>query len=191
MRVSVNLATLSSPRERYALAWAAPLALAGTLGLLMLSYAAARNFLNFHNIQKQSTSLIRQTQELTGREAALRKALDEPQDRAVFRKLRFVNALIDKKQLSLTQITVSVSKLLPPTVRLASMALSRPKDEMEVRFLVVGKSEEALEAFLGNLEESPDFQDFAVSNQGFQHSENAGSNVSIVCTARYLGSGAH
>lgn len=187
MKVSVNLASSSSPRERYALAWALPLALSGAIGLVMLSYAAARNYVEYHKIQSQLAGLVQQKQQLIAKEAALKKDLEQPRERTVLRKVEYVNGLIDKKRLTLTQVTESVAKLLPPTVRLASMSLARPKDELEVRFLVVGKSEDALEAFLGNLEESPDFQDFAVSNQGFQRSDAAGEGVSINCTARYVG----
>jgi Tfp pilus assembly protein PilN len=191
MKISVNLATISSPRERYALAWALPLAVAAAISLVMLSYSVARSYLDYRKIERQTAALLQQKQALTDRENALKKNLEQPRERAVFRKVQFVNGLIDEKQLSLTQITETVSKLLPPNVRLASMALTHAREETQVRFQVVGKSEEALEEFLGKLEDSSDFQDFSVSSQGFQRAETNAAGVSISCTARYVGAGAN
>lgn len=189
MKVSVNLATLSSPRERYALAWALPLALSGAIGLVMLVYATYRNYTDYQKIQKQAAGLVQQKQQLIEKENELKKELDDPQKTTVFRKVQYVNGLIDKKQFSLTRVTESVAKLLPPTVRLVSMGLTRSREgAMEVRFVVEGKSEEALEAFLSNLEEdTAEFKDFEVSSQGFQHYDTRGNGVAISCTARYVG----
>jgi Tfp pilus assembly protein PilN len=191
MKISVNLATISSPRERYALAWALPLAVAAAISLVMLSYSVARSYLDYRKIERQTAALLQQKQALTDRENALKKNLEQPRERAVFRKVQFVNGLIDKKQLSLTQITETVSKLLPPNVRLTSMSLTHAREDIQVRFQVVGKSEEALEEFLGKLEDSSDFQDFSVSSQGFQRAEASAAGVSISCTARYVGAGAN
>jgi len=190
MKISVNLATMSSPRDRYALAWALPLTLAGAIGLVMLSYAAVRNYREYEKMRKQISALSLQKEHLFNKENVLKKELERPQEKTVYRKVQYVNGLIEKKRFSLTQVTESVNKLLPPTVRLSSMALTHAKEATEstqVRFIVVGKSEEALEAFLSNLEESPDFQEFTVSTQGFRHSDAPGAGVTISCMASYVG----
>lgn len=189
MKISVNLATISSPRERYALAFALPLAVAAAISLVMLSYSVARSYTDYHKIERQTAALLQQKQALTDKENRLKNSLEQPRERAVFRKVQFVNGLIDKKQLSLTQITETVSKLLPPNVRLASMTLTHARDSFEVRFQVMGKSEEALGAFLSNLEDSSDFQDFSIASQGFQRGQTDAVGVSISCTARYVGAG--
>jgi hypothetical protein len=56
-----------------------------------------------------------------------------------------------------------------------------------VRFALVGNSEEAIEAFLSNLEDASDFADVAVLNQGFAQESGTQGSVTVVCMARYLG----
>jgi hypothetical protein len=191
MKISLNLATLSSPRERYAIFWAVPLALIGAVGLVALGYAALFNFGEYHKIQKSLEQLVQQEQDLTSREKALQKDLDQPKEHEVFQKAHFVNNLIEQRQLTMTRLTQKVSKLLPSTVRLTALGITRPKDGVVVRFSVVGRDEEGVETFMGNLEDSPDFEDMTVTNQKFQQAASATEQVGITCTARYVGDGAH
>ncbi len=190
MKISVNLATLSSPRERYALAWAVPLALMGAMGLVAFGLSSLSNYRDYQKIRTNLNNLSRQEQLLKDKETALRKDLDQPQQREVFQKAHFVNGLIEQKQMSLAVLTERVSKLLPPSVRLTSLAVSHAKDGVAVRLAVVAHDEDALETFMGNLEDSPDFRDLSVSNQGPQQAALTGGLVGIVCTARYVGDGA-
>jgi hypothetical protein len=190
MKVSINLATLASPRERYALVWAAPLALIGAAGFVFLCYLGFHSVLEYHKIANNLNEMTQQEHELQEREAALRKELDQPRDRQVFQKAQYVNSLIDRKKLTLTQVTLKVAELMPPTVRLTSMGLSNQKEGLVVHFGVVGQSEDDLETFLGSLEDSPNFTGLTISNQGFQPSIAPGAPVSISCAARYVGDGA-
>ena len=197
MKVSLNLATLSTPRERYALAWSIPLALLGVAGLLTLSYSAIFNYREYRKIGNNLEGLHQQEQLLKNKEAALRKDLDQPQQRALFQKAQFINGLIEQKQLSLPALTERVSKLLPSSVRLTDLDVRHDKAGVSLRFSVVGHDEDGLEAFMGNLEDAPDFKDLTVTNQGPQtgkadKADKAASGlVGIVCTARYIGKGAN
>ena len=190
MKISLNLATLSSPRERYAYFWAVPLALLGAVGLVALVTAALSNFSEYRKFQISLDQVSRQEQELSSRETALQKELDQPADRAVFQKAHFINNLIQQRQLTLTRLTQKVSKLLPPTVRLSSLAVARPKEGVVVRFTIVGNDEKGVEAFMGNLEDSPDFEDMTVSNQKFQQASSVAGQLGVTSTARYVGAGA-
>lgn len=190
MKISLNLATLPSPRERYAIFWAAPLALLGAVGLVALGYAALSNFGEYRKFQSSLDHVSQQEQELTSREKDLQKELDQPRERAIFEKAHFVNNLIQQRQLTLTRLTQKISRLLPPTVRLTSLAVARPKEGVVVRFIVVGNDERGVEAFMGNLEDSPDFEDMTVTNQKIQQTSTATGQLGVTCTARYVGAGA-
>lgn len=190
MKISLNLATSSSPRERYAIILAGPIALLGAVGLVALVFAAISNFSEYRNFQASLGRVSQQEQELTSREKALQKELDQPAERAVFEKAHFVNNLIQQRQLTLTRLTQKVSRLLPPTVKLTSLAVSRPKEGVVVRFIVVGNDERGVEAFMGNLEDSPDFEDMTVANQKFQQASSSIGQLGVTCTARYVGAGA-
>jgi hypothetical protein len=58
--------------------------------------------------------------------------------------------------------------------------------ELAVRFVITGKSEEAIERFLSNLEDSPHFKDVAIINQGFEEAGAASELENIACSAHYL-----
>jgi hypothetical protein len=191
MKVSLNLATLSTPRERYALAWSIPLALLGIVGLLALFYSAVFNYREYHKIEKNLESLIRQEQELKTKEAALRKDLEQPQQRALFQKAHFINGLIEEKQLSVPELMQRVSKLLPESVRLTGLTVSHDKSGIGVRFNVVGHDEDGLEKFMGNLEDAPDFQEPTMASQGPQSAKAMKGLIGIECTAHYVGKGAN
>jgi len=191
MKISLNLATTSSLRERYAIFWALPLALIGAVGLVALGYAAIFNFHEYHKMQSNLDRLTQQEQNLTGREKALQKELDQPDNLTIFQKAHFVNDLIQQRQLTLTKLTQKVSRLIPPTVRLTALGVTHPKEGIVVRFSVLGRDEGGVETFMGNLEDSSDFADLTVTNQKFQQVATTPGQVSITCTARYVGNGAY
>lgn len=189
MKISLNLAHVPSRRERYALACAVPVAVLGAAGLVFLTMLAVRNVREYQRVREDTTRLEAKSRALVQQEEALRKDLDQPQSRAIFREAQFVNSLLEAKKLSAAELTWKVSKLMPSTVRLSSFSLKLVKDQPEVAFEIEAHDAKAVEAFLTALEDSPDFQDVAMSNQGFQEEGTEGEPVTVRCTARYVGSG--
>jgi hypothetical protein len=187
MKISLNLAHVPSRRERYALACAIPVAVLGTAGLVVLSMLAVRNVREYRRVQEDTSRLEAKSRTLVQHEEALRKDLDQPQSRTIFREAQFVNSLLEAKKLSAAELTWKVSKLMPSTVRLSSFSLKLVKDQPEVAFEIEARDAKAVEAFLTALEDSPDFQDVAMTNQGFQEAGTEGEPVTIRCTARYVG----
>jgi len=187
MRVTLNLSIAPSPRERYALAWAVPAVLVASAVLLFFVFSAVRNVRTSRSVHRSQAELQTRERQLRDRETALRRNLDQPQFRHVFREAEFVNGLIEERQFSLTELTVKVAKLLPPSVRLTGLALSRESGESILRFAVTGRNEEAVESFLSNLEDSPDFGDVTIRNQGLEEEGAGKGQVTLTCTARYLG----
>jgi hypothetical protein len=189
MKVSLNLAMSRSPRERYALAWAAPLSALALMGLILLCIAALRGVHEYRFLRQETLKLEDQESALDKAEQDLRADLEQPTYRGLFRQTQFVNALIDRKRVSLTTLTERVTQLLPTSVRLAAFSLTQGGDRgRTVRFMVAGKSEEAIENFLINLEDSHDFKDVSIVNQSIDETSTAEGQVSVTCTARYVGS---
>jgi hypothetical protein len=186
MRVTLNLSVAPSVRERYALAWAVPATLVGLAGLVFLAASIVREYRIYRDVHRSLANHQETENRSRDREMALRKDLEQPQFREVLREAQFVNGLIGKKQVSLTELAAKVAKLLPGQVRLNGLALTPQGSDLVVRFIITGKNEETLETFLSNLEDSPDFIDVAIINQGFEQEGTAGGPVSIACTARYL-----
>lgn len=187
MKVSLNLAIAPSRRQRYALAWAAPLTVLALAGLAFLCVSTVRGAREYRRIHLDRLKLEAREAALNKAEVDLRKDLEQPQFRKLFREIQFVNALIEKKQISLTTLAGRVNKLLPVSVRLAGLSLTQSGQDRVVRFVVVGGSEEAVENFLINLEDSSDFKDPVIINPNIEEVGDAPGQVMITCTARYLG----
>ena len=187
MKITLNLATPPSPHERYGLAWAIPTVVVALVGMGLLAFFARRNYRDYRAVHRSVLEMQQREAELRSRELSLRRDLEQPQFREVYRQAQFVNALIDQRQFSLTELTQKVSNLLPGEVRLTGLALPQGGKEPVVRFALVGNSEEAIESFLSNLEHSSDFGDVAILNQDFAQESGTPGSVTVVCTARYLG----
>ena len=186
MKIVLNLAIPPSARERYALYWAIPATLLGVTGLAFLLLFTVRSFREYRAVQKSVAEYQERENALRAQEMALRKQLEEPKSRRLLDDVQFVNALIEKKRFSLTGLAADITDLIPDEVRLTGLALAPEGQELAVRFVITGKSEEAIESFLSDLEDSPHFKDVAIINQGFEQTGAASELENIACTAHYL-----
>ena len=186
MKVVLNLAIPPSARERYALYWAIPATLLGVTGLAFLLLFTVRSFREYKAVQKSVAEQQGRENTLRAQEMALRKQLEEPEYRRLLDDVQFVNALIEKKRVSLTGLAADITDLMPDEVRLTGLALAPEGQELAVRFVITGKSEEAIERFLSDLEDSPHFRDVAIVNQGFEQTGAASELENIACAAHYL-----
>lgn len=187
MKIKLNLAVRPTVHERFALAWSLPTTLAALVVMVWLAHSALADLRDYRTLGAQLVEEQRRERELSQREAELRRGLDRPEFRATLREAQFVNSLIEKKHLSLSALAVRVADLLPPDARLSALALARSDNDSAVRFEVTGKSAEALETFLGNLANSPDFEDPAITSEGFQQQGSTTGEVTVACMARYIG----
>lgn len=186
MKVTLNLSLSQSLRQRHRLAWSLPVVLISLalLGRLVLSIQN-----DWHQYRTVRDAVAREQgrlNQLATREAGLRQKLDRPESRNLLRQVQFVNLLIDQRQLLFSELAAKVTALLPPQARLAALSMPDSSGEPLVHFGIEGTTEDAVESFLNNLEESPDFMDVTVTNQGFEE-KGGGAPVSITCTARYIG----
>ncbi len=190
MKITLNLSVSRTPHERYGLAWAVPVLLVAMAGLIWCVKAAFDSLSEYHKYRHATVELLEKENLLRAREITLRKDFERPEHSALLGEAHFVNTLIDKKQFSVTELTSKITKLLPASVRLDGMTLAQPGSEPVIRFSIVGNSEEAIETFLIHLEDSPDFKDVTIINQGFERAGAGASPVAISCTARYRGGAA-
>ena len=189
MKVALNLSIRADSREGLTLLWAVPALLAGLAGLVVLSVYTTRAVREYRAVHKSYAELEERETLLRGQEMASRKDFDRPQYREVLREVQFVNGLIEKKRVSLTDIAFKLAKLLPEDARLNSLVLAPEGDDLIVRFSVTCRNEEAVDAFLNSLEDSPDFKDATVANMGFEEAGVGAGPVTIPCSARYLPNG--
>jgi Tfp pilus assembly protein PilN len=186
MRVVLNLAIPPSARERYALYWAIPATLLGVTGLVFLLLSTARSFREYRAVKMSVAEYQERENALRAQEMALRRQLEEPESRRVLDDVQFVNALIEEKRVSLTDLVTDIAELIPDEVRLTALALAPEGQELAVRFVITGKSDVAVERFLSKLEDSPHFKDVAIVNEGFEEAGTSLALENIACTAHYL-----
>ncbi len=189
MKIALNLSPPSSARDRYALAWGIPATLVGVGAMILLGRASLREYRDYRAMQPQIREVQRRADELGRQEADIRRNLEAPADQDLRTRIRFVNELIAERKLSLAEVSSRLAGLLPEDAHLTSMALASPKEAGEdyfVRMGITAKGEDAIETYINDLEDSPDFKDVSIINQGFQEDPSQGSQINLVCTARYL-----
>jgi heme exporter protein D len=186
MKIVLNLAIRPSAQERYALFWAIPATLLGATGLVFLLLFSVRSFREYKAVQKSVADHQARENTLRAQEMALRKQLEDPESRRLLNDVQFVNDLIEKKRFSVAAMAADFIDLMPDEVRLTGLALAPEGQELTVRFVITGKSEEAIESFLSDLEDSPHFKDVAIIKQGFEEKGASTELENIACTAHYL-----
>ena len=186
MKVTLNLSLSQSFRQRHRLAWSLPVVLIALALLGRLALSIQDDWHQYRTVRDAVAREQGRLNQLAAREAGLRQKLDLPESRSLLRQVQFVNLLIDERQLSFSELAAKVTALLPPQARLAALSMPDSSGDPLVHFGIEGTTEDAVESFLNNLEESPDFSDVTVTNQGFEE-KGGGAPVSITCTARYIG----
>jgi len=109
MKITLNLSSVPSPRERYALAWALPVALVALVGLFLLlssSLASWRNYRKYNGVLSEVRS---QEARLRDRQLSLERDLSRPEYKELFRNAQFINALIEDRQFSVGDLTQKVA----------------------------------------------------------------------------------
>ena len=187
MKVHLNLAVAASRRERYALAWATPTLVVALIVFVYLAVGAVRDFRLSREGRRSLASIQANDANLRARETELRLELGRPEFGQMIHETEFVNQLLSQRQFSLTELTIKVSRLLPADVRLDGLGLAGSESNPEVQFAVMAKNEKSVETFLSSLEDSKDFRDVTIQNQGFQKRPEGGpEQVALICTARYI-----
>jgi len=95
--------------------------------------------------------------DLTTRASAIRRGIDPKALERVNDAAIEANGLIDARTFSWTALFNDIEATLPPTVMLTSIAPSVTKEGMLVRFVVLGKTVEAIDTFIEKLEETGRF----------------------------------
>lgn len=185
MKLALNLAIERGAHDRYAFVVAGPLAGIALAVLVLLGHSAAREWQSYQRIRTSLEPLQATAMELRERENALRRELERPEPREVYRRVRMVNGLFDRRRLSLTELTDEISRLLPDQVRLTSLTLAESSELPTVRLGFEAATETAMEEFLVRLEDSPRFSDIAILNQGFSGEASDENSIRVSCVARY------
>jgi len=165
------------------------MSIVGLAALVLLARASLREYRDYRGMQAQLAEVQMRAADLHNQEAALRRKFEDPVYRNLLQRARFVNNLIEQKQLSLSEASARLAGLLPEDAHLTGLALTSPKkpgDDYIIRMGIAARNEDALETIINDLEDAPDFKDVSILNQGFEEQGSQPDQVNVICTARYL-----
>ncbi len=185
MRLNVNLATQPYEDVRKFLSRWGMLTLLLAIGTALVVFLAVRNWRDSRAINAQISDLHQKMEALDKVRASASETLNQPQNRAVADKSRFLNDLIERKSLSWTRIFMDLERMMPPGLHVVSVVPEVGKDRrLGVRLLVGGSSHEKAVELVRRMEESSTFK------QAQLHSENmtsgTGDPVQFEITSTYV-----
>jgi hypothetical protein len=186
LKISLNLARPPRRLDRLT-ATAAPLLIILAVALLVRIFLSAEtNFRAYRNVHRSAMTLQAEVADLQRKQAQALQVLHNSSTLKLYQQIDFLNSLILQKRLSLAGIALRVSKLLPSSTRLDSLALNEGKGGPIVVFTVEGKQDDVY-TFLSNLEQSADFDAPVVTDQSVQQEGDTKGLILLTCSARYTG----
>ncbi|GAC1417734.1 MAG: hypothetical protein NVSMB62_08770 [Acidobacteriaceae bacterium] len=181
MRVSINLATrpfveLRPLFARLRIAMAALTVLAIGLGFWAHSLSGRAR-----DAQSRIDALHAQTLSLQTERQANERRMQQPSNRAVLERSRFLNGVFERKGFSWTAVMMDLERVLPAGVQVTSIEPVVTADgEVNIRLRVSGQRERAVE-LVRNLERSQRFLQPRLANEAAQTQDN-GRTVAVVQT---------
>jgi type IV pilus assembly protein PilN len=173
MRIAINLATRPFVelrplynRLRIAMGALALLAIALGVGIHSLSQRASA-------AQAQMNALRSQTLAFQTERQNDERRMQQPANRAVLDRSRFLNALFQRKSFSWTAVMMDLERVLPPGVQVTSIEpVVSSEGDVTIRLRVSGNRDRAIE-LVRNLERSQRFLQPRLANESAQSQEGS------------------
>jgi hypothetical protein len=188
VKIQLNLVRPANRLERSSTVWAPALIIASLALLVLILWSAWGGFVEFRKVHRSVLTYQAEIADLQKKQIHASQVLHQTRTLAVYHQINFLNSLIERKKLSLSDLALRVIKLLPTQTRLQSLALAETDEAPIVQFSVEGE-QDGVYAFLGNLEESPDFEAPAKVSEAIEQEGTNKGLVLLTCTARYVGAG--
>lgn len=163
MRTRINLASQPYEDARlYLLRWGS------LLGLLLIATVSLVWF-TVHSVRRSSDvnrKLTSARSEITGLEQERSRAeemLALPRNRGTVDKSEYLNSIFARKAFSWTTVFSDMEKIMPPGLRVLSIAPALDEqNQLEVHIIVGGESRDRAIELVQNLEKTPRFRDVAL-----------------------------
>lgn len=191
MRIDVNLAT--HPYEdvrQFWIRWGTGLALLSILSAALIAQTAmafmfARQDRNM--IGQIKSEIARREQERTQAESFL----SQPQNRVIRDRSQFLNALIERKAFSWTQVFTDLERVMPARLHVVSIHPEiTDEDQLMIKLTVAGESRERALDLVRKMEEYPRFRQPEINSENAQiNSQTPGDNVEFTISALYVPAG--
>ena len=173
MRVQINLAT--RPFVELRPIYAQLRIVMGVLALLAIGLGFAIHSLaeRTRAAQERMSALRSQTQAFQTERQADQRRMQQPANRDVLDRSRFLNALFRSKSFSWTAVMMELERVLPPGVQITSIEpVVSAEGAVTIRLRVSGDRQRAIE-LVRNLERSQRFLEPRLANESAQTQEGA------------------
>jgi type IV pilus assembly protein PilN len=187
MRLDINLA--SQPYEdarQFWMRWGTAVGAVGLLTLVLLvldatGYVAARHD---RIAMAQKRDLIAERDKV---HADAERILNLPQNRTTRDESQYLNALIEKKAFSWTQVLENLEKVMPPRVHVVSISPQLNEDnELALKMTVAGDSRDRAIELAHRMEESRRFTDTNIVRITSQAGGQNGDTEQVELAAIYI-----
>ncbi|MDT8069849.1 MAG: PilN domain-containing protein [Terriglobia bacterium] len=159
MRLNINLATQPYEDVRKFLAKWGLLTLVLAAATAMLVFMAVRNWRDSRTINAQIADMHQKMDALDKTRAAAIATLNEPGNKVIAEKSRFLNDAIQRKSLSWTRIFMDLERMMPQGLHVVSIKPEFAKDNrLGIHLTVGGNSHEKAIELVRRMEESSTFR---------------------------------
>ncbi|MGH9776541.1 MAG: hypothetical protein ACRD50_16540 [Candidatus Acidiferrales bacterium] len=165
MKTRLNLATSPIENNRRFIAAAGFVGAATLIALIILSAEAFRGWRENREIRTAIANYQSQIRQDSAAQDRLRLSFQQPTTASVMDRSAFLNSLIAQRSFPWTKLFMDLERLLPPGVRVVSLAPAMKNDRVEIHLVVGALSDEAKLKFLKAMEDSGLFSDIEVKSQ--------------------------
>ncbi|MGH9327784.1 MAG: hypothetical protein ACRD2B_14035 [Terriglobia bacterium] len=187
MKIDLNLAQPESRLGRWLFLWAPALIVLTLVLLIRVLMVAQHEFAVYRRTHASVLRYQAETGEMERKAAQARRLLGQAPTLKLYRQIGFLNTLIKQKRVSLSELTLEVTHLLPKQTRLATLSLAETEKGPVVELSVEGNGDKVVNVFLSRLESSPDFDAVTVTDQTFASQPQDKGLVILTCSAHYVG----
>jgi type IV pilus assembly protein PilN len=192
MRIDINLA--SQPYQdsrRFWVYWGTGLALLSIVSA-MLVFLAVTGFMNGSRDRQQIASLQSKLDLFAQEKNHAEAVLNQPNNRVVRDRSRFLNALFQRKAFSWTRVFEELERVMPAHLHVVSIRPDLSADNnLEIKLVVGGETREQALDLVRKMEGSNRFKQTRIESEKFATEENQnvrGDRVEFNISALYVAS---
>ena len=188
MRIDINLA--SQPYEdarRFWIYWGTGLGLLGALTIL-LGFLAITGFINGSRDRQQISKLEAQLTAYDQEKGRAEALLNQPQNRVIRDRSRFLNSLFQRKAFSWTRVFEDLERVMPAHLHVVSIHPDMSSDNnLELKLVVGGETREQALDLVRKMEGSNRFRQTHIESDRTESLQSAeGDRVQFNIVAVYV-----
>ena len=188
MRLDINLATQPyEDSKRFWTYWGAGLGLL-TLATMLLLFFAITGFMNARKDRIQISRLEGEIAAYDQERSHAEAILNQPQNRVLRDRSRFLNDLFQRKAFSWTLVFEDLERIMPPRLHVVSIHPDMSGDNnLEINLTVAGDSREQALDLVRKMEASNHFkQTYIKTERSTETTTNNGDRVEFEIAAMYV-----